>query len=51
MDSQFTLGAVSKGRSSSRRVNYWLRRIGGLCLAYGLSVDLVGLDPHESESS
>ena len=41
VDSQVTLGAVSKGRSSSRRVNYWLRRIGGLCLSYGLSVDLV----------
>ena len=41
VDSQVTLGAVSKGRSSSRRVNYWLRRIGGLCLSYGLSVGLV----------
>ena len=41
VDSQVTLGAVSKGRSSSRRVNFWLRKIAGVCLSYGLTVDLV----------
>ena len=41
VDSQVTLGAVTKGRSSSRRVNFWLRRVAGVCLSYGLSVDLV----------
>ena len=41
VDSQVTVGAVSKGRSSSRRVNYWLRRIAGLCLSFALFVDLV----------
>ena len=40
VDSRVVLGSASKGRSSSRRVNFRLRRLGGLLLANKLSLDL-----------
>ena len=40
VDSRVVLGSVCKGRSSSRRVNFHLRRLGGLLLANNLSLDL-----------
>ena len=40
VDSRVVLGSVCKVRSSSRRVNFRLRRLGGLLLANNLSLDL-----------
>ena len=40
VDSRVVLGSVCKGRSSSRRVNFRLRRLGGLLQANSLSLDL-----------
>ena len=40
VDSRVVLGSVCKSRSSSRRVNFRLRRLGGLLLANNLSLDL-----------
>ena len=39
--SRVVLGAVSKGRSSNRQVNFQFGRLGGLLLAADLSLDLV----------
>ena len=39
VDSRVVLGSVCKWRSSSRRVNFRLRRLGGLLLANNLSLD------------
>ena len=36
IDSRVTARAVSEGRSSGHRVDYWLRRIAGVCLSYSL---------------
>ena len=41
VDSRVVLGAVSKGRSSSRRLNFCLRRLAFECLSASLSVDLL----------
>ena len=40
-DSRVALGALSKGRSSSRRVNYLLMKAAALCLCYGFQFDVV----------
>ena len=40
VDSRVVFGSVCKGRSSGRRVNFRLRRRGGLLLANNLSLDL-----------
>ena len=40
VDSRIVLGSVCIGRNSSRRVNFRLRRLGGLLLANNLSLDL-----------
>eukprot|EP00973_Karenia_brevis_P082863 11489516-Karenia_brevis.AAC.1 len=40
-DSRVAVGAIAKGRSSSRKLNFVLRRIAGVSLRYGLSVDVV----------
>ena len=40
VDSRVVLGSVCKERSSSRRVNFRLRRLGGLLFANNLSLDL-----------
>ena len=40
VDIRVVLGSVCKGRSSSRRVNIRLRRLGGLLFANNLSLDL-----------
>ena len=40
VDSRVVLGAVSKGRSSSRRLNFGLRRLAFECLSASLSIDL-----------
>ena len=39
--SRVVLGAVSKGRSSSRRLNFGLRRLAFECLSASLSIDLL----------
>ena len=41
VDNRVVLGALSKGRSSSRQVDVQHRRLGGLFLAADLSLDLV----------
>jgi len=41
MDSRVSIGAVTKGRSSSRKVNYRLRKLAGICLGYGIFVELI----------
>ena len=43
VDSRVVLGAVSKGRSSSRRLNFCLRKLAFECLGASLSVDLLWL--------
>ena len=43
VDSRVVLGAVSKGRSSSRRLNYCLRRLAFECPSASLSIDLLWL--------
>ena len=40
VDSRVVFGSVCKGRSSSRRENFRLRRLGGMLLANNLSFDL-----------
>ena len=40
-DSQVVVGAVSKGRSSSRRVNFLLRKLLGLCLQFHIRLELI----------
>ena len=40
-DSRVALGALSRGRSSSRRVNYLLKKVAALCLCYGFQFDVV----------
>ena len=40
VDSRVVLGSVCKGRSSSRRVIFRLRRFGGMLLSNNLSLDL-----------
>ena len=42
VDRRVVLGAVCEGRSSSRRVNFRLRRLRGLLLVNNLSLDLLG---------
>ena len=41
MDSRAVLGAVSKGRSSSRRLNFGVRWLAFECLSASLSIDLL----------
>ena len=40
-DSRVVVGAFSKGRSSSRQLNFELRKTAACCLLYGLTLDLV----------
>ena len=40
-DSRVVVGACCKGRSSSRRLNFVLRRIAGVCGRAGLTLDVV----------
>ena len=40
-DSRVCVGAFAKGRSSSRKLNYVLRRVAGLTLSHDLTLDLV----------
>ena len=40
-DSRVVLGAVSKGRSSLRKINFLLRKQGFLCLACDIALELV----------
>ena len=40
-DSRVALGALSKGRSSSRRIKYLLKKVAALCLCYGFQFDVV----------
>ena len=40
-DSRVALGSLSKGRSSSRRVNDLLKKVAALCLCYGFQFDVV----------
>ena len=40
-DSRVALGALSKGRSSSRRVNHLLKKAAALCLCHGFQFDAV----------
>merc|ERR1712194_324101 len=40
-DSRVVVGAMSKGRSSSKQLNYELRRCCGVALRRGLTIDLV----------
>ena len=41
VDSRVVLGAVTKGRSSSRKLNHVLRKLAYECLASSLTVDLL----------
>ena len=41
VDSRVVLGAVSKGRSSSREINFLLRKLGFWCLAHDIALELV----------
>ena len=41
VDSRVVLGAVSKGRSNSRKLNFALRRQGFWCLAHDIALELV----------
>ena len=41
LDSRVVLGTVSKGRSSSRKINFLLRKLGFWCLAYGIALEIV----------
>ena len=41
VDSRVVLGAVSKGRSSSRKINFLLRKLVFWYLAYDLALELV----------
>ena len=41
VDSRVVLGAVFKGRSSSRKINFSLRKLGFFFLAYDIALDLV----------
>ena len=41
VDSRVVLGAVSKGRSSSRKMNFLLRKLGFWCLAYDIALERV----------
>ena len=43
VDSRVVLGAVSTGRSSSRRLNFGLRRLAFECLSASLSIDLLSV--------
>ena len=40
-DSRVALGTLSKGRSSSRRLNFLLKKVAALCLCYGFQFDVV----------
>ena len=48
VDSRVVLGAASKGRSSSRRLNCGLRRIAFECLSASLSIDLLSVPSSET---
>ena len=41
VDSRVVWGAVPKGRSSSRKLNFLLRKLGFWCLAYDIALELV----------
>ena len=41
VDSRLVPGAVSKGRSSSRKIHFLLRKMGFWCLAYDIGLELV----------
>ena len=41
VDSRVVLGAVSEGRSNSRKINFSVRKPGCLCLAYDIALELI----------
>ena len=50
VDSRVVLGSVSKGRSSLRKINFLLRKLGFWCLAHDTALGFVGVS-HLGESS